>query len=176
VQAPLWYPLPTRLYTESDSIVSAPPYDTRCNVPAKYGPASAVVTEQIVSIDPVYGNLERQTSTAYDVIGVGTVCSIFTDVTQTFYDYTGQEPYAIDVAATAAAPIIVSTTTEVLSITGGQVSGQPVSTQARQGSAATLSHVAVMIGRARFLHAVHQRKAAQAARLTAALRRFTGVR
>jgi hypothetical protein len=38
----------------------------------------------------VYGNLETQATTTYDVAGIVTVCSVFSDTTETFYDYTRQ--------------------------------------------------------------------------------------
>lgn len=183
VNAPLWYPLPLALYTESDTIAAATGYDSRCSVPAVYGTAAAKVTQVISSVDTVYGDLENQTMTAYDVAGVGTVCSIFTDTTQTFYDYTGQETNFVTFNS-AASPVLSSTITEVLSITaavvGGApaataaVSGAPVATAANKRSTLSLGHVALVIGRERFRHAVRLAKVAQELRLSTALRRLQG--
>jgi hypothetical protein len=174
VSAPLWYPLPLALYAESDTIAASSGYDSRCNVPAVYGTAASKVTQVISSVDAVYGNLENQTTTAYDVAGIGTVCSIFTDTTQTFYDYSGQEPSFISFNS-AASPILSSTLTEVLSITAAAVSGAPVATTANKRSTRSLSHLALVVGRERFRHAVHRAKIAQGVRAAAALRRLQGL-
>ncbi len=173
--AAVWYPSsPLVQYTESDTIAPASAYDSRCNVPAKYGTVSSMVTQTITSVDVVYGNLENQTTTAYDVAGVGTVCSVFADTTQTFYDYTGQEPSFITLS-TGATPILSSTVTEVLSITGGTISGQPVSTASNKRSTLSLTHLAAVVSRERFRHAVRQTKITQAVRMATSLRRLQGV-
>jgi hypothetical protein len=174
VNAPLWYPLPLALYIESDTIAASSGYDSRCNVPAIYGTAASKVTQVISSVDAVYGNLENQSTTAYDVAGIGTVCSIFTDTTQTFYDYTGQEPSFITFNS-GASPILSSALTEVLSITAAAVSGAPVATAANKRSTQSLGHVALFVGRERFRHAVRLAKIAQGIRAASALHRLQGL-
>jgi hypothetical protein len=176
VQAPVWYSLPLSLYGESDTIATVHAYDPRCNVPAKYGTTASEVQQTIVSTDPIYGNLENQTTTAYDVVGVGTVCSIFSDSTQTFYDYTNQEGALLDIAASATSPVLTTTATEILSITGGTISGQPVSTQSRERSATTISHLAVLVGRERFRHALREARIARALRFAHSVHRTKGLR
>lgn len=174
LNATLWYPSPLTQYSESDTIAASSAYDSRCSVPAAYGTASAKVTQSITSIDAVYGNVENQTTTTYDVVGVGTVCSIMSDTTQTFYDYSGQEPHFFSYSGSAA-PLLASTTTEVLSITAATVSGQPLKTASSKRLASSLSHLAIVVGRERFRHAVHKAKMAQAARMASTLRRLQGV-
>jgi hypothetical protein len=174
VNAPLWYPLPLALYVESDTISAAGGYDSRCNVPAVYGAAASKVVQVISSVDAVYGNLENQTTTAYDVAGIGTVCSVFADTTQTFYDYTGQEPKFITFNSTAF-PILSSTVTEVLSITAAAVSGAPVATASNKRATSALGHLALELGRERFRHAVRLTRIAQGIRTATALRRLQGL-
>ncbi len=168
-QTSIWYPLPLVESTEFDNIAAVTAYDSRCTVPAKYGTTSSQVTQAITSIDAIYGNVERQTSTAYDVAGVGTVCSIFTDTTQTYYDYTGQEPYTL-FSGQQAEPVLVSTVTEVLSITSGSVSGQPASTDAHARSSLAIGRLAIVAGRERFRHAVQEIHRAQARRMAQMMR------
>ena len=173
-QSPAWYPLPIQLYAEYDAIAASSFYDPHCNVPAKYGTTASRVTQTIASIDVVFGNLENQTTTTYDVAGVGTVCSIFTDTTQTFYDYTGQEPAFIAVGG-AQSPILTSSAIEVLSIAAGTVSGQPISTDSRLRSALAVGRLPVVIARERFRHAVRQGNILREVRLATALKGMKGV-
>jgi hypothetical protein len=130
------------------------------------------VTQSITSIDAIYGNLETETSISYDVIGVGTVCSIFTDTTKTFYDYSQQEGGVLAFGS----PALLSSLTEVLSLVGGTVSGQPVSTQAKVRSMLAVGQLGIAVPRERFRHAIRLANIARNAALKASLQHLEGIR
>jgi len=170
-----WYSSPnTPLYLETDATSASATLPSGCSaVPAPYASGLTSTTESVESIDPALGNSESDTSTTYDLPGVGTVCSVMNDVVSTYYDYTLQEGHILTYSLHS--PIITTTYAETIYLKSASVPGQPASTQssARKGtSVSTLSAGAVLVARERLHHQIRhdqlQRKLA-AARLIRAL-------
>jgi len=170
-----WYGSPNApLYFETDGTTASATLPAGCSgVPAAYAAGLTSTTESAESIDPALGNFEIDTSTTYDLPGVGTVCSVMNDVVKTYYDYTLQEGYSLYYGLRS--PIITTTYAETVYLKSASVPGQPASTQAaarKATSVSTLSAGAVLVARERLHHQIRhdqlQRKIA-AARLIRAL-------
>jgi hypothetical protein len=177
----LWYPSATTpLRTETDTIAAVTAYDASCTVPTKYGTTANLVSQSVVTVDPVFGTLDTFTSNAYDVNGVGTVCLVLKDTTSTFYDYTSQEGFFAVSIGTAPVPVLQSTYAESLSLSSAVVAGQPVSTQSVRRTASTAigatigSPIASAIARQTFMHAIQLDRNRRTAQAIRSMRSATG--
>jgi hypothetical protein len=84
---PTWYTLP--LYTEHDYQLGALTIPAACGVPAALGTLGNGVEQKYTKIDTVLGTLEHYDEVTY-VVGGYAACVTLTDVTDVFYDYSGQ--------------------------------------------------------------------------------------
>ncbi len=110
---PAWFAAP--LYAEFDQVVGTVPIPAQCNAPAAAGTSATEVQRQLKRIDAIVGYADQQTIQTYDVLGIGIVCTVATDVNTSYVDWTGGSyytPYLYN-GTTAG----VTTTTEVLAIT-----------------------------------------------------------
>jgi hypothetical protein len=101
------------------------------------------LTQTIVRVDTIFGELETWQNTTYTVAGVGVACVLLSDSVAQYYDFSGQTYQAI---ATSSTPLQNTTVTETLGLTAatlnaGAVVRSPQSVTAT-GSTAVLSATA----------------------------------
>ena len=121
----VWYPQPLVLAQASlvDNGVATIPAE--CNV-GKYARSGNQLVETRSSVDPIFGELDTQTTTSYTVPGVGVACVQFNDVVTTFYDFSRQTPSFI---RTQSTPDQITTTVETLGIVQATVFGTTLRTR-----------------------------------------------
>jgi hypothetical protein len=146
----VWYPQPLVLAQASlvDNGVATIPAE--CNV-GKYARSGNELIETRSSVDPIFGELDTQTTTSYTVPGVGLACVRLSDVVTTFYDFSRQTPSLV---RTQSTPDQMTTTLETLGITQATVFG----TTSRARTLAT-SRAFVAASGARFTAVLAQTRA-----------------
>ncbi len=90
---PAWYPNPTSppvLYAQEYTDLGAATPPTTCAIPASLSEPTNELVQTTTTVDTVFGEAETQTAQSYDAQGLGTVCMVLSDVTQQYYDFTGQ--------------------------------------------------------------------------------------
>lgn len=166
---PNWIPAgQTVPSVETDTIAPGATIDPACKPAAKYGTSATKVTQTVTAADAVLGTLETRVTTAYDVLGAGTICATVADTIQTFYDFSEQEGPAprLFPSGSATVPAETVTVAETLAL---QSTTAPGTSAARRAPAALAAAGAILppaLIAARAQHLVHQR----------ALRRLAGLR
>jgi hypothetical protein len=116
-----WYSLP--LYVETDSQLGALPIPGACNVPSQFGTTANGVQQQYVKTDTVLGTTEDYSETTY-IVGGYAVCVALNDVTDVYYDYSGQGNGTFGVAFSGGqSPLEVITLASTVGLTATSVSG-----------------------------------------------------
>ncbi len=163
---------------ETDTIAAGSALDPSCKAGAAFPTTANKTTQTITAADAVLGTLETRTTTSYDVLGAGTICSTVTDAIQTFYDFSEQEgevPRLIYASTgTALVPTETVTVTETLSLQSTNAPGAPGASSARRVPASVEAAGLIVppaLVSARAEHLVHQR----ALQRLAALRRLGGL-
>ena len=117
----VWYqtPLVPSIKTLADNGTATPP--ASCGVASKYASASGhAIVATASSVDPVFGELDSQSTTTYTAPGFGITCVQFVDTLQQFYDFSEQTGQIVVVRST---PVQTTTTTQVLGLTSETVVG-----------------------------------------------------
>jgi hypothetical protein len=91
-----------------------------CDVPAALTKTPHQLVDTKITVDPVFGELDKQITTTYTEAGVGVACVQLTDDLEQFYDISGQTQFTLDFEST---PVQTTTTTETLGITSKTVLG-----------------------------------------------------
>ena len=115
----VWYPQPLVLARASLVDNGAATIPAACNASTSARSGNQLV-ETRSSVDPIFGELDTQTTTSYTVPGVGVACVQLSDVVTTFYDFSRQTPSLI---RTQSTPDQITTTLETLGITQATVFG-----------------------------------------------------
>lgn len=121
----VWYPQPLVLAQASlvdNGTVTIPP---ECNV-GKFARSGNQLIDTRSSVDPIFGELDTQTTTSYTVPGIGVACVQLSDIVTTFYDFSRQTASLI---RTQSTPDQITTTTETLGITQATVFGTTARTR-----------------------------------------------
>ncbi|HTW85651.1 MAG TPA: hypothetical protein VMD91_16395 [Candidatus Sulfotelmatobacter sp.] len=146
---PDWIPATqTQPSMETDTITTGATLDPTCAT--SYTGTANKVTQTVTTADAVFGTLETKTTSAYDIAGPGTVCTVASDTIETFYDYSSSEGGSPRLfpsgSATVPAEVIAITETLSLKATNAQSLSTERATAALQGGvvlprALALSHV-----------------------------------
>ena len=116
-----WYSLP--LYAETDSQLGALAIPGACNVPAQFGTSANGVQQHFTKTDTVFGTTEDYTEITY-VVGGYAVCVALNDVTDVYYDYSGQGNGTFGVAFSGGqSPLEIITLDSTVGLTATSVSG-----------------------------------------------------
>ena len=114
-----WYPggKPT-LYTETDTDAGSTTIPASCNAATTFGTTATQIIQSIRRVDPVLGQVDTQTNTAYNVAGYGgPICVVFSDDLKSYYDFTGQESgNGLYTFNTTGLPMYETTTTETVGL------------------------------------------------------------
>jgi hypothetical protein len=107
----------TQPSTETDTITPGVSLaNTACTNAAAYPTATSIAQAKTV-VDSVFGTVETRTTTSYDVVGTGTVCTVLSDTVNSFYDYSNQEgPALIEADNSGSIPLLTTTVNETLSL------------------------------------------------------------
>jgi hypothetical protein len=87
---PNWMPATGGLASETDVDNGPQPLPSACPVPAALAGMPNQIVQTKNSVDPLNGELETTTTTTYDTLNVGPICTIIHDVQTDYYDYSGQ--------------------------------------------------------------------------------------
>jgi hypothetical protein len=87
---PNWQPATGGLASETDVDNGPQPLPSTCPVPATLAGMPNQIVQTKNSVDPLNGELETTTTTTYDTLNVGPICTIVHDVQTDYYDYSGQ--------------------------------------------------------------------------------------
>lgn len=117
---PVWYPLPVVLSSETIFDAGKSSLPAGCDVPAALTKTPHQLVDTKITVDPVFGELDKQITTTYTEAGVGVACVQLTDDLEQFYDISGQTQFTLDFEST---PVQTTTTTETLGITSKTVLG-----------------------------------------------------
>lgn len=166
---PNWIPAgQTVPSVETDTIAPGAALGAGCQPAAKYGSTATKVTQTITAADAVLGTLETRVSTAYDILGAGTICATVADTIQTFYDFSEQEGPAprLFPSGSASVPAETVTVAETLSLQSTTAPGASAVRRAPAALAGGGVFVPPALIGARARNLVHQ----------LALRRLAGLR
>lgn len=121
ITVPVWYPVP--LVLSSETLVDNGPMalPAACGVPAHLTKKSHQIVDTKSTVDPVFGELDTQTTTTYTEAGIGVACVQLSDAVEGFYDLSGQTQFTLAFSGTT--PFQTTTTTEMLGITAATVLG-----------------------------------------------------
>jgi hypothetical protein len=162
IPIPGWMPVQASPSLETDTI-SASSLDPSCAPSTTFGGTPMLIAQTVKVIDVVNGTFETRTTKTYDISGVGTVCTVYSDVIQTFYDYSGQEgPYLIAFSATGQQPILQTTVTETLSLKTSNVAQVDAAKRSQSVGAVALFPASLVSG-----HVQYVARARQAAKIAA---------
>jgi hypothetical protein len=159
----VWYPAtPMSLYNQSNTITTGVAFPASCAVPAGYGTVGNLVAQTTSRVDPVIGYTDGQTIDTYTVPGAGAVCSMMSDATDYYYDYSDDQGEAR--LGFAPTPLQVSTLTETLTIGSGEPFGLLKRTPNVTASKTTpaLSERTVILGMSHFRASVDRQHAKHA--------------
>jgi hypothetical protein len=87
---PNWQPATGGLASETDVDNGPQPLPSACPVPAALAGMPNQIVQTKNSVDPLNGELETTTTTTYDTLNVGPICTVIHDVQMDYYDYSGQ--------------------------------------------------------------------------------------
>jgi hypothetical protein len=79
-----------KLYSETDSGSLGQTIPAGCKAAAAFGTVSNAIVETAERIDTVLGTIETLSQTSYVVPKYGVACVALTDITDSYYDYSGQ--------------------------------------------------------------------------------------
>jgi hypothetical protein len=165
---PVWYPQPIALSTQTLVDEGQAAIPSSCNVASSLlGQQSNLLVASSTTVDPVFGELDRRSTSEYTEPGVGVACVALSDVLQQFYDFSGQTGTYVAVGST---PVQTTTTTQTLGLTAETISGLDASSRAPIAAASRARFDALLDRRRRERHA----RAIRALRASAMLK--TGVR
>ena len=144
--------------TETDTIVTSVPLGTSCTDALKY-PTATGVTQTKTVVDAIFGTVETRTTTSYDVLGVGTVCTVLSDTVNSYYDYGNQEGGALIAYDTSATPILTTTVSETLSLESTNATQLQSSLRSTQSVGTSTMPIVALA--AHVQHVAHQRAIAR---------------
>ena len=170
---PAWYPNPTSppvLYTQTyqdNGGVAAP---SSCGIPANLARPTNQLVQTTTTVDTVFGEVEQNITTAYDAQGLGIVCTVLSDVTTQYYDYTLQTGNTFAVSGNAT-PIETTTLAETIGLQSATVVGTAAVAHAPSAAAqAVLAHAVTGHFEALVVHERALRHAATLKKLQTALK------
>jgi hypothetical protein len=117
-----WYALP--LYAEHDAQLGELAIPAACAVPSNLGAVANGIEQTYAKVDTVLGTVEHYDEVTY-VAGGYAVCVTMSDVTDVFYDYSGQSngaPYGITFSG-GQTPLEIITLASTIGLTSTNVSG-----------------------------------------------------
>lgn len=161
--SPAWYAAGAPLYTESDKDNGSVAIPASCKVPASFGTQAEQLTQTITRLDTILGTSETQTTTGYIVPSFGPACLVMSDVTNDYYDYTGDVQVNQTLASLFAYfPTAYKTTTitETVTLQSESVKTASRAVQARPMQAITPR--AFEIAHSAFMAAVERERQARA--------------
>jgi hypothetical protein len=159
----VWYPAtPMALYNQSNTITTGVAFPASCAVPAGYGTVGSLLAQTTSRVDPVIGYTDGQTIDTYTVPGAGAVCSMMSDATDYYYDYSDDQGEAR--FGFAPTPLQVSTLTQTLTIGPGEPFGPFNRTPNVTASKTTpaLSERTIILGMSHFRASVDRQHAKHA--------------
>jgi len=144
---------------ETDTITpNVPLAGTACTNASTY-PTATSVTQAKTIVDSVFGTVETRTTTSYDLVGVGTVCTVLSDTVNSYYDYSNQEGPALIEGDASSTPLLTTTVSEALSLqttNASQLQSVQRSTQSIAPATMPIAALAVHVQ-----HIAHQRAMAR---------------
>lgn len=141
---PAFYPLPLVMSSHilSDNGPSSLP--PGCDVGAGFNATTNQVIAVDTAIDPLFGELDQQTTVSYTEPGIGVACLQLNDVVDQFFDFSGQAGLF---PAISEAPLQETTTVETLALGTEQILGTSAVARSPQVRAA-LAHATIASFRA----------------------------
>jgi hypothetical protein len=116
---PNWIPtgyLGTALATESDVDNGATTVPTACALPAQFGTSANQIVQTKKRLDPMFGELETETVTTYDMQTIGPVCTVINDVTTDYYDFSSQSVETKETVNFEGTPQQITTIAETIGL------------------------------------------------------------
>jgi hypothetical protein len=162
---PVWYPQSPPVLSKETYVDDGPAtLPTACAVPAALASPARELTQTIVRVDTIFGELETWQNTTYTVAGVGVACVVLSDSVAQYYDFSGQTSTLIEVSST---PQQTTTVAETLGLTSATLAA---SGAARSTLSATAARSAAAQAAVAGFRALVERS--RTVRHTAAARRF----
>jgi len=139
-----WYPQTPPVLSKETYVDNGPAaIPASCGVAGAYATPARELTQTIVRVDTVFGELETWQNVTYTVAGVGVACVQLSDSVAQYYDFSGQTNKSIAVSAT---PLQTTTISETLGLTTATLDASSVARSAQSvtptGGAAALSATA----------------------------------
>ncbi|MGP6191037.1 MAG: hypothetical protein ACLPSH_13390 [Vulcanimicrobiaceae bacterium] len=130
----VWYPQAPPILSNETYVDDGPAaIPASCNVASSYASPSRRLTQTVVRVDTIFGELETWQNTTYTVAEVGVACVQLSDTTQQYYDFSGQTHVPI---ATSSTPLQTSTVSETVGLTGATLDALAASRSALSATAA----------------------------------------
>lgn len=129
-----WYPqTPPVLSKETYADEGPAAIPASCNVAAAYASPARKLTQTIVRLDTIFGELETWQDTTYTVAGAGVACVQLDDSIAQYYDFSGQTVRAV---ATSSTPLQTTTVAETVGLTAATLSASGAARAALGATAA----------------------------------------
>ncbi len=116
---PNWIPtgyLGTALATETDVDNGPTTVPASCALPAQFGTSANAIVQTKHRLDPMFGELETETTTTYDMQTIGPVCTVINDVTTDYYDFSSQSVETKETVNFEGTPQQITTIAETVAL------------------------------------------------------------
>jgi hypothetical protein len=148
---PAWYPsVPPVFASDTFTDMGSVALPNGCALGSGIATQATQIRERRVRLDVIFGELEQLTQDAYVVPPYGVACVVAHDDLQTFYDYSGQTPYALYFNNT---PVQETVTDETLALQKATMTASSTRRAAMSGSAVAAVRPSLANVRLRVAHA-----------------------
>jgi hypothetical protein len=159
---PVWYPLPLVLANQTQTNNGAVALPASCNVPAALTKTANQIVQATTTVDPVFGETDVNTTTAYTEPGIGVACLTLSDVVTQYYDLSGQtQGFSQGDLGFQNTPFQTTTTAETLGITSATVLGLSSAGRSPQDAAVRATRFGLRAGVAHFRAVLAKHRAAR---------------
>jgi hypothetical protein len=166
-QLPAWYGNSPAFYSESDRDLGVVPVPASCALNAQFPQQATAIAQTIDRTDAILGYTEHQTTTNYVANGYGTLCTVYNDTQNLYYDFNGDQAFVF----TARPPLEIATVTETLSLQPGSTTASARIHTARAGTGTVSLDMSAAL-RAGFDRTVHSQRHQRVSSLIHAVRQL----